>query len=138
VDWDRNKVFILYEDFWIDSEAEGYRLHVSGYSGTVGDALSKHNGMKFSTKDVDNDEVGAHIKQFKTWDGSCAKRFNGAWWFYKCYQSNLNGVYYRSGGEVPGKKFDGVAWKPWKGPKYSLKRVEMKIRPKNANEVIFR
>ncbi|XP_074662974.1 uncharacterized protein LOC141915376 [Tubulanus polymorphus] len=124
-DWERNKVSATYEDFWIDDGDNGYRLHVSGYEGNAGDGLKKHDNEQFSTKDVDNDRME------KDFGGSCAKRFSGAWWYYKCYQSNLNGVYYRDG-KVADKKFDGVAWKPWKGPKYSIRRVEMKIRPKTA------
>ena len=36
------------------------------------------------------------------------------------------------GGRVDEKMFDGVAWKPWRGSAYSLKRVEMKIRPRGV------
>lgn len=122
-DWQKNKVTAIYEDFRIEDENNGYRLHVYGYSGDSGDSLSKHNLNKFSTKDVDNDLV---TKQF---GGSCAKRFNGAWWYYKCYASNLNGVFYRNG-LVADKKFDGIAWKSWKKANYSLMNVEMKIKPK--------
>ena len=42
-----------------------------------------HNGMKFSTKDVDND----------AYSGSCAQIYHGAWWFEECHYSNLNGEY---------------------------------------------
>ncbi|XP_029643016.1 angiopoietin-4 [Octopus sinensis] len=122
-DWEKNKVTAIYEYFMIDDEKNGYRLHVDGFSGDSGDSLSKHNLNKFSTKDVDNDLV---TKQF---GGSCAKRFSGAWWYYKCYASNLNGVFYRDG-SVADKKFDGIAWKSWKKANYSLMKVEMKIKPK--------
>ena len=45
----------------------------------------------------------------------------------------MNGKYYK-GGEVDEGAFDGVSWKPWKGSKYSIKKVEMKIRPRDAEE----
>lgn len=122
MDWDKNKRFAEYTKFTVDHEDEGYKLHVGGYKGDAGDGMIKHNNQKFSTRDVDNDQV---VKEF---GGSCAKRFHAAWWYYKCYQSNLNGKYYRNG-KVDDKKFDGVAWKPWRGANYSLKEVEMKIRP---------
>ena len=79
--------------------------------------------MKFSTHDKDNDLA---VKDF---GGSCATRFHGAWWYNKCYKSNLTGKYYR-GGKTEEGMYDGVAWKPWTGSDVSLKRVELKIRPK--------
>ncbi|XP_062607981.1 fibrinogen-like protein 1 [Saccostrea cucullata] len=121
-DWDKNHKYAEYSTFVVDDEDEGYKLHIGGYEGDAGDGMIKHNNKKFSTRDVDNDQV---VKEF---GGSCAKRFNAAWWFYKCYQSNLNGKYYRNG-KIEDKKYDGVTWKPWTGTNYSLKHVEMKIRP---------
>ena len=125
VDWNKQSKVALYEHFLVEDENEAYRLHVDGYSGDAGDAMNKHNGHKFSTKDVDNDKV---VKEF---GGSCAQRFSGAGWYYKCYQNNLNGKYYRNG-EIPDKKYDGITWKPWTGPNISLKQSEMKIRPISA------
>ncbi|GAB1599864.1 angiopoietin-4-like, partial [Argonauta hians] len=122
IDWQKSKVTALYEYFMVEDDSNGYRLHVEGYSGDSGDSLSKHNLSKFSTRDVDNDLV---VKQF---GGSCAKRFTGAWWYFKCYASNLNGVFYRNG-VVAEKKFDGIAWKAWKKANYSLMKTEMKIKP---------
>lgn len=97
MDWDKNKRFAEYTKFIVDHEDEGYKLHVGGYKGDAGDGMIKHNNQKFSTRDVDNDQV---VKEF---GGSCAKRFHAAWWYYKCYQSNLNGKYYRNG-KVDDKK----------------------------------
>lgn len=121
-DWNKNKVTAFYDYFMVEHENEGYRLRVEGFTGEGGDSLSKHNLHKFSTRDVDNDRV---TKQF---GGSCANRFSGAWWYHKCYSSNLNGVFYRNG-VVAEKKFDGIAWKSWKGPNYSMMKTEMKIAP---------
>jgi len=88
-----------------------------------GDSLTEdHLGYKFSTRDQDND----------VWSGgSCALRFNGAWWYdgSYCYRSNLNGLYYHSGGYTSSYS-DGVVWYDWKLTwLYSLKITEMKIRP---------
>jgi hypothetical protein len=55
--------------FKIKSEQEGYQLEVGGYHGNAGDSLSYHNGKKFSTYDVDNDEAPIQF-----WNGNCAKR----------------------------------------------------------------
>ncbi|CAD5122942.1 DgyrCDS11337 [Dimorphilus gyrociliatus] len=126
MNWERETATVEYEYFSVDNEANGYKLNISGFSGSeAGDSLSKHNGWKFSTKDVDNDGAKKEL------GGSCAKRFNGAWWYHKCYSSNLNGLYYR-GGKVDDGAFDGVSWKSWTGSKKSLKQVSMKIRPRRT------
>lgn len=51
----------------------------------------------------------------------------GGYWYNCCTDSNLNGVYYRMGEHK--KHMDGISWYGWHGANYSLKRVEMKIRP---------
>ena len=76
-----------------------------------------HNKMAFSTKDRDNDQAD--------W-GNCATSFKGAWWYYKCHFSNLNGLYHHG---QHSSFADGVNWITWKGYRYSVKRAEMKIRP---------
>ena len=86
-------------------------------SGDAGDSLEYHNGIKFSTKDRDNDlEPG----------GSCAQHCKGAWWYNGCHYSNLNGLYLRGSHTSIG---DGVNWYHWRGDYYSLQKTEMKIRP---------
>ena len=85
-----------------------YVLTVGGYSGTAGDSFGYHSGMKFSTKDNDNDVR----------NDNCATRYTGAWWYNGCYYSNLNGQY-----------LDGVHWNHWTG-RPSLKFTEMKLREK--------
>jgi len=37
--------------------------------------LASHDGMKFSTPDMDNDIAGG---------GSCSAYYGGGWWFNKC------------------------------------------------------
>ena len=72
--------------------------------------------MQFSTKNSKND---------KSSDTHFASKFNGAWWYNNCHDSNLNGIYY--GG--PSDSFaDGVCWTQFKGLYYSLKRTEIKLR----------
>ena len=87
--------------------------------GDAGDSIGEyHNGMMFSTKDADNDNGGRH----------CAVLYKGAWWYKDCYTSNLNGQYLRGNHDSFG---DGVNWYDWKGLYYSLKKTEMKIRPRS-------
>ena len=75
--------------------------------------------MMFSTKDMDNDML---------YSGNCALNNKGAWWFKRCYNSNLNGQYLRGPHSTYGV---GVQWELWKGGYYSLKKTEMKIRPRS-------
>ena len=76
------------------------------------------SGSRFSTKDNDNDlDLG----------GSCVLRHKGNWWYNLCHESNLNGRYLRG---PFSSNADGVVWKTFKGFSYSLKRAEMKVKPK--------
>ena len=104
--------------------------------------------MAFSTADVDND---LHMS-------NCAEENGAGWWFNSCSSSNLNGVYQSAGwyaeppvswaettGRAAGRDDgadlagaagddslfgDGVFWFTLKETEfYSLKRVEMKIKP---------
>ena len=84
--------------------------------------------MYFSTKDKDLDY----------WTSHCAVVCHGAWWYYACHTSNLNGRYYHNNG--PGDD-TGMEWHRWKLYKirrrikehwkndYSMKRTTMKVRP---------
>ena len=74
--------------------------------------------MQFSTKENDND----------LWYDDCAKRFDGAWWYNDCHESNLNGLYLKG---AHASFANGVNWKSFRGHYYSLKRAEMKVKPKS-------
>ena len=77
-----------------------------------------HSNMQFSTKDVDNDR-SPH---------SCAQRHSGGWWFNKCSLANPNGLYHN--GPYSGQYANGAKWTTFRGQFYSLKRIEMKLKPK--------
>ncbi|XP_067131627.1 techylectin-5A-like [Centruroides vittatus] len=114
-DKEGNKAYALYDEFWIENEKHQYRLHISGYNGTAGDSLGRHNNAKFSTKDRDNDFSNQ----------SCAQIYKGGWWYENCHLSNLNGLYF----DGPHESYaDGINWHTWKGYHYSLSEVDMKIR----------
>ncbi|CAF0866764.1 unnamed protein product [Adineta steineri] len=117
-DFGGQKRFAQYYSFRVSNEQDNYRLSLGSYTkGDAGDSLSDQDGMQFSTKDQDNDQH----------PNSCAQRFNGAWWYSHCIDSNLNGRYLR--GDHPNIEGIGVNWKAFRGHYYSLKTSEMKIRP---------
>ena len=117
-DFDGERRHAVYQYFGISSENDGYRVTGSNYTGNAGDSLGRHFGNRFSTRDRDQ---GTSDTQH------CAQFRKGAWWYTDCHYSNLNGQY-MSGKTA--KDLYGVNWSTWRGYHYSLKTVEMKIRPK--------
>ncbi|XP_062596825.1 fibrinogen C domain-containing protein 1-B-like [Saccostrea cucullata] len=111
------EIYAEYSTFYIGDEDNKYTLTVSGYNGTAGDSMTYHNGMKFTTKDQDNDMRSSN----------CAIQYHGAWWYNECYASNLNGEYAQSA--VYGKQY--MVWYYWKNTFEALKKTVMMIRPKN-------
>ena len=84
------------------------------FAGPASDSLRYHGGIKFSTRDVDNDASSDH----------CAQIQHGAWWFNNCSRSDLNGDYFKA--QSNGSK--GVFWynsDPQAGS--SHKAAEMKL-----------
>ncbi|KAM9454528.1 microfibril-associated glycoprotein 4-like [Clarias gariepinus] len=118
-DFDGVSVYAQYSYFSVESEAEGYRLHVSGFiNGGAGDSLETSNGQKFSTFDKDQDTNE---------EGNCAKSYLGAFWYNKCHHANPNGIYLW--GRDATHFAIGNVWYHWKAYDYGLKFITMKIRP---------
>jgi hypothetical protein len=95
-DWKNNVFTAEYESFKVNDEKSKYKLVVVNYlrnTSTAGDSFGdslnsdqSHNNMSFSTYDQDND--------MRFYD-NCAMTYKSGWWFNACFQSNLNGIYYR-------------------------------------------
>ncbi|XP_070579358.1 microfibril-associated glycoprotein 4-like [Ptychodera flava] len=116
-DWENNTAYAEYDFFQIGNEDSKYTLLIGEYSGTAGDSMIYHNGIKFSTKDQDNDP-GSRC---------CACIYNAGWWYKDCFYSNLNGVYIK-GGTYSATHSHGVEWYHWRNSHwYSHKKVEMKV-----------
>ncbi len=112
------KGYAKYTGFKIGSREEKYKLsfNQNSYSGNIGDALRKHNGMFFSTYDKDNDVI---------LDVNCASTKKGGWWFKSCYKANLNNFY---PGTTTGGKGLMMSWESWKGTNADIVFSEMKIK----------
>ena len=118
-DFDGNTSYAQYTTFSVGDSTTEYTLTVGGYSGTAGDSLAYHNGMKFSTRDNDNDFHSGL---------NCAQYWNSAWWFNACFYSHLNGLYHHN----PVLSIaNGTIWYHWKGWYYSLEFTEMKTHRNN-------
>ncbi|OXA38733.1 Angiopoietin-related protein 7 [Folsomia candida] len=115
-DWEGNKKYAMFDTFRVANVRTKYNLTVDGYTGTAGNSLIRSNGQQFSTYDKDNDG----------WIKNCAADRRGGWWYGFCSDANLNSIYHNSG-EME-KAAVGVHWNDWRGTKYSLKKVQMKIR----------
>ena len=120
-DFEGGSAYARYTTFTVANATDSYRLLVSGYSGTAGEALGYNSGARFTTKDRDNDTTRPSNLI------NCATFFKGPWWHSNCSISNLNGKYYssRQVGD-PG----GVTWYYWKKNWYSMKTMNMKVRRK--------
>ena len=115
-DFENNTAYALYRNFTVAGAADQYRLQVSGYSGTAGDAMSDNSGRCFSTYDRDNDSSGLN----------CARHYRSPWWHWGCSWSHLNGIYHTS--RFIGSSEGSVNWYQWKNNWYSMKEANMKVR----------
>ncbi|XP_069783528.1 angiopoietin-related protein 6 isoform X2 [Narcine bancroftii] len=122
-DWQGRRVFAEYDNFYVESERDFYRLRLGLYRGNAGDSLSWHSSKQFTTVDKDRDH----------YSGNCAHYQKGGWWYHTCAHSNLNGVWYK-GGHYRSKYQDGAYWAEFHGGAYSLKRIVMMIYPSSASK----
>ncbi|XP_028151827.2 ficolin-2-like isoform X1 [Diabrotica virgifera virgifera] len=118
---DRNntKRYAHYLSFAIGPEIGGYNLTtIGGFTGDIPDAMKNHRFEKFSTRDFDQDQSNK----------SCAETFMGAWWYKKCFDSNLNGkfVNIKQPRIMRGK---GISWLNVSYHDYYLSGSRMLLRP---------
>jgi len=116
--WEGEKRYAVYSTFVVGNRDSDYILTARGYSGTAGDSLTYHSGMRFSTKDHDVDPHASH----------CSQNYMGGWWYNGCYYANPNGLYLHGDEGTAGK---GMEWWHWyRRHNYSMKKIEFKIRKK--------
>ncbi|CAN8013095.1 unnamed protein product [Ixodes pacificus] len=112
---------LLYRKFHVGSKHENYKLTIGDYEGPKDyDALSYHNGEKFTTK--------KSMTQSPDKEKCSGEMLSGGWWFNTCNKANLNG---RKFTHPPSKRALGITWHiNGKDDSYNYiyDRVEMKIR----------
>ncbi|CAF0945900.1 unnamed protein product [Adineta ricciae] len=120
-DFNDQSRFVDYEWFFITNEQTKYTLNLGRYmtTSTGKDSLSYNRGMRFTTRDQDNDQSSSN----------CGENYKSGWWHQGCTLANLNGLYLRGNDSSA----TGVFWNDWLGPKYSLKTCAMKVRPVDFN-----
>ena len=117
-DWENASAYAKYTPFSVGTEQQKYVLKIGKYEGNAGNSLNYVNGGKFTTKDQDND----------TWSKNCAVVYQNPGWQKACMEASLTGPYKKGALKTD---WIGLVWKHWKGHKYSLKQLEMKMRPVN-------
>ena len=118
-----------YQLFKVGGADTNYRLTIGQAKGVGGgsDAMARHNGAAFSTRDRDHDS-------WRT--SSCARVYGGAWWYEGCLNSNLNGKYVLHTPEgYSGSYTHGANKLCWNGGYKHYPKVQMKIRPKRCKTV---
>ncbi|CAM4734734.1 unnamed protein product [Leuciscus chuanchicus] len=132
-DFEGVREYAHYDHFHVANESQQYRLSISGYSGTAGNAMQfsnkyDHDQKLFTTPDRDNDQYPS---------GNCGAYYSSGWWFDACMSANLNGKYYQS--KYKGVR-NGIFWGTWHNitieyyptnERQAFKTVRMMIRPKH-------
>ena len=116
---DLRKSYLSYNNFAVGPANSQYQLSISGFTGIIDDPFTTHNinGMKFTTKDKDNDEAGRN----------CAVDHNdadaGGWWYKGCSHIHINHQYSHSQSIYLNNKW------------HSLSFFKMKIKPYKCQHV---
>uniref|UniRef100_A0A8C4S8M8 Angiopoietin-like 3 n=1 Tax=Erpetoichthys calabaricus TaxID=27687 RepID=A0A8C4S8M8_ERPCA len=121
-DWKNEKYFVEYI-FRLSGKESDYTIHLHQVAGDLPISTNDQTGMKFSTKDRDNDKKD---------DFNCAQNYSGGWWFNACGDSNLNGKFIRVRPKGRLERRRVVNWKLSKGNSLYLKSTKIKIRPSDT------
>lgn len=116
-DWDGEHAVAEYASFRVADESDQFRLSVAEYSGNATDALAAHSDKPFSTWDANHDTAPACCP--------CAPAYSAGWWFYSCFEANLNGEFHTHPEE--NEYYRGIIWEGWRGD-YSLRAASMMVR----------
>ena len=111
--------YLFYNSFSVGAANTQYQLSISGFTGLNTDPFDSLNGMKFTTKDRDNDQYS---------NGNCAinyyGNYAGGWWYNHCSLIQPNHHMH-----TLEDKFSIHLNGEW----HFLPYIEMKIRPITCN-----
>ena len=111
---DGTAISLHYRTFKVGPADDMYRLTIGEFQGTIDDPMAYHNGMRFTTKDVDNDRM--MLRNCAVYRGP--EEPTGGWWYNRCWHINPNMILQDN---TSGLVFNSN----WHG----FKSVQMKIRP---------
>ena len=112
------KSYLSYKNFSVGPANSQYQLSISGFTGITTDPFTTYpiNGMKFTTKDRDNDKYSS---------GNCAisgeGKNAGGWWYNICSRIHINHQYNHQYSIY------------LNGKSHHLPFIEMKIKPITCN-----
>ena len=112
------KGYLSYNNFRVGPATEQYPLTITGFDGATTNPFTYNNGMKFTTKDKDNDKWESHSCAVHPHYNGKIGGNSGGWWYNDCSLIYPNHRGYNI--QLNGK---------W----YSLPFIEIKIRPRNCN-----
>ena len=107
--------FAEYPGTKVHSEATEYRITLGPHSGSIGNGMFTATEEKFSTWDNDND---------KNYHWNCAEFLKGGWWYYECFYSSVNGLFYNKSNPNP----DHMSWPNWGQFYGGITFSEMKVK----------
>ena len=116
--YDGSEYVAKYSTFTVGSQVDGYVLTLGGFSSTptFNDDFNRNHGMKFSTKDKDQDNAG----------GECASYYLGGWWYNGCFLAKFTGSHFDQSHQMG----QGIHWDTLISDDDSMKKVSMKLRRK--------
>jgi len=124
----QNYYYAEYRTFRVAGASDGFRLTIGNYSGNAGDGLGSLNGMKFTTKDRDNDKRSGY---------NCAKQFCGGFWYNDCAWALPTGIVSGPDAGFTWLKLPGVENKQLLWIRLSLVASKLVIVQQHRNGVRF-
>ena len=116
--------FAEYPNTKVHDEATEYRLSLGPHSGSIGNGMATSSDEKFSTWDNDNDQSQLN----------CAEFSKGGWWYYECFYSGLNGLFYNKSRNTKQDNPDYMSWPNWGQFYGGITFSEMKVRRREGSK----
>ena len=83
--WNNSVYTAVYNEFGVTSEADGYRLKISGYwtNSTLPNSMNYHNKRRFKSRG----------RCYQNEVCICTTNGRNGWWHDNCWEANPNGKY---------------------------------------------